>query len=334
LTRSGEAATGPDVSVVIPTRDRWHLLSRTLPCVQRQQGLSLEIVVVDDGSADGTAQKARTLDDPRILVVRHEQSLGLPAARNAGVRASTGQWIAFLDDDDLWSQTKLISQLRAARRAEADWCYSGAVFVDECGSLLRVADPPDPRALQERLRGVNVIPAGASNVLVRAALLHRVGEFDEQLSHFADWDLWIRLAAAARPATVDEPLIAYVQHPGNMRRMESDGLVQELDRLDAKHALAGNAEPGRFAMLQWIAESQWRTGRRRAAAVTCIRLAAWNPRRFDVVWLARLVLPGRRKRIAQLRKLARSSTKSASSSSESRDRQPRQIEWLEQYQRH
>jgi glycosyltransferase involved in cell wall biosynthesis len=331
VTRSGEAATGPDVSVVIPTRDRWHVLSRTLPCVQRQQGVSLQIVVVDDGSVDGTAQNARTLDDPRILVVRHEHSLGLAGARNAGIRASTGQWIAFLDDDDLWSETKLISQLRAARRAAADWCYTGAVFVNARGTPLRVADPPDPRALLQRLRGVNVIPAGASNVLVRAALLQRVGGFDEHLSHLADWDLWLRLAAVARPATVAEPLIAYVQHAGNMRLTESDGLVRELDRLDAKHTLAGNAEPGRLAMLQWIAESQWRTGHRRAAAVTCGRLVASKPTGFDVVWLARLVLPRRRKRIAQVRKLARSLTKSATSRE---NRHDRQLQWLDAHKEH
>ena len=206
--------------------------------------MTLQIVVVDDGSADGTAQRAQALGDSRILVVRHERSLGLAGARNAGIRAATGEWIAFLDDDDLWSETKLLSQLRAARRDEADWCYAGAAFVDERGRLLGLADPPDPLAVVRLLRGVNVIPAGASNVLVRAALLDRVGEFDERLSHFADWDLWIRLAAAARPAVVDEPLLAYVQHPGNMRLTDSEGLVRELDHLDAKHGLAGRRRAG------------------------------------------------------------------------------------------
>ena len=174
-------------------------------CVQQQQGVTLQIVVVDDGSADGTAQRAQALGDSRILVVRHERSLGLSGARNAGIRASTGEWIAFLDDDDLWSETKLITQLRAARRDAAGWCFAGAAVIDDRGRLLGLADPPDPLAVVRLLRGVNVIPAGASNVLVRAALLYRVGEFDERLSHFADWDLWIRLAAAARPATVESP---------------------------------------------------------------------------------------------------------------------------------
>jgi hypothetical protein len=327
----GEAATAPEVSVVIPTRDRWQRLARTLACVQRQQGVTLQIVVVDDGSADGTAQRARALGDARILAVRHERSLGLAGARNAGIRAATGDWIAFLDDDDLWSETKLVSQLRAARRAQADWCYAGAAFVNERGGLLGLAEPPDPEAVLQLLRGVNVIPAGASNVLVRAALLDRVGAFDERLSHFADWDLWIRLAAAARPATVEEPLLAYVQHAGNMRLTDSDGLVRELERLDAKHGLAGNAEPGRSAMLQWIAQSQWRTGRRGAAAVTCIRLLASDPTRADLAALARMLLPVRRKRIARLTRLLRSAT--------TRTRSPRgadgadgRLRWLEQHQ--
>ena len=330
MTPSDEAA-GPEVSVVIPTRDRWHRLSRTLACVQRQRGVTLQIVVVDDGSADGTAENARSLGDTRILVVRHERSLGLSRARNAGIRASTGEWIAFLDDDDLWSEIKLISQLRAARRAEADWCYAGAAFVNERGRLLGLADPPDPQAVLRLLRGVNVIPAGASNVLVRAALLDRVGEFDERLSHFADWDLWIRLAAAARPATVDEPLLAYVQHPGNMRLTDSEGLVRELERVDGKHGLAGNAEPGRSAMLQWIAESQWRTGRRSAAAVTFARLLASDRTRVDFVRLARLLLPVRRKRIARFVRLIRSSTTDRSFP-RGRDDANRRLQWLAKYQ--
>jgi len=302
-----------------------------LACVQRQEGVTLQIVVVDDGSADGTAREARALGDSRILVVRHERSLGLAGARNAGIRASTGEWIAFLDDDDIWSETKLISQLRAARRDAADWCYAGAAFVDERGRLLGVADPPDPFAVVRLLRGVNVIPAGASNVLVRASLLDRVGEFDERLSHFADWDLWIRLAVAARAATVDEPLLAYVQHSRNMRLTDSDGLVRELDHLDAKHGLAGDAEPGRAAMLQWIAESQWRTGRRGAAIVTFIRLLAADPTQVDILGLGRVLLPVRRKRIARLRRLARSLTNSASASQ--REGLDRRLRWIEEHRR-
>ena len=316
---------GPEVSVVIPTRDRWPRLARTLACVQRQQDVTLQIVVVDDGSADGTAQRAQALGDARIVVVRHERSLGLAGARNAGIRAATGEWIAFLDDDDLWSEIKLISQLRAARRAQADWCYAGAAFVNERGGLLGLAEPPDPRAVLQLLRGVNVIPAGASNVLVSAALLGRVGEFDERLSHFADWDLWIRLAAAARPATVDAPLLAYVHHSGNMRLIDSDGLVRELDHLDAKHGLGGDAEPGRAAMLQWIAESQWRTGRRGAAVSTFIRLLLSAPTQVDIVGLARVLLPVRRKRIARLTRRLRSMVSRTPDPSDMR------LQWLEEY---
>jgi hypothetical protein len=329
--RSRGSSTGPEVSVVIPTRDRWHRLSRTLACARRQQGVTLQIVVVDDGSGDGTAQRVQALCDGRILVVRHERSLGLSGARNAGIRAATGEWIAFLDDDDLWSETKLVSQLRAARRDEADWCYAGAAFVNERDRLLGLADPPDPLAVARLLRGVNVIPAGASNVLVRAALLDRVGGFDERLSHFADWDLWIRLAAAARPAVVDEPLLAYVQHPGNMRLTDSEGLVRELHHLDAKHGLGGNAEPGRAAMLQWIAESQWRTGRRGAAIIMFIRLVVSAPTQVDIVSLARMLLPVRRKRIASLRRLIRSS-RAGTSSPEGPDHADGRLRWLDRYE--
>jgi glycosyltransferase involved in cell wall biosynthesis len=292
---SGSGSTiQPEVSVVIPTRDRWRLLSRTVACVRRQEGVRLEIVVVDDGSTDGTAEKLRGLGDPRIRTVRHDHSLGLAKARNSGIGGARGAWIAFLDDDDLWSPQKLLRQLLAARSAQARWCYSPAAFVDLRGRPLYIMEPPAPSSILLTLRGANAIPAGASNVLVCADLLDSVGHFDEGFRHFADWDLWIRLATTARPATTHEPLLAYVQHPGNMRLTEPEVLIGELDRLDAKHGLAGDAEPGRFAILRWIAEAQWQAGQRAAAARTFARLLRAHRAPSDVIWVARRVRPRHR----------------------------------------
>ena len=272
MTEAGAGAVRPDVSVVIPTRNRLPWLMRTLASVRRQQGLAVEVVVVDDGSTDGTADAVAQLEDPHIRLVRNPRSLGLAGARNAGIRATVGEWIAFLDDDDLWSPLKLKVQVRAASASAALWCYSAAATVDVQGRILHIADPPEPGSLTARLRGWNVIPAGASNVVVRADLLQFVGHFDEQFRHFADWDLWIRLAAAAPPATVPEVLVAYVEHPGNLRFTEPDVLVRELQIFDAKHRLAGDSERERFAILRWIADAEWRSGRHAAAAMTFGRL--------------------------------------------------------------
>ena len=122
-------------------------------------------------------------------------------ARNLGIGAARGHWIAFLDDDDLWSPDKLRRQIDAAGAANAGFVYASAVIVDD-GLRVRSEWPAPP---SERLESVllvrNALPAGASNVVVKAPLLDEVGAFDERLTHLADWDLWIRLARNASAAS-------------------------------------------------------------------------------------------------------------------------------------
>ena len=117
-------------TVVIPTRNRRELLLSTLRSVLAQREVDVDVVVVDEGSDDGTADAVRLLGEPRARVVRHDTPKGLPAARNAGLAEATAEWIAFCDDDDLWAPDKLALQLAAARRASAVWCCAGAVEID------------------------------------------------------------------------------------------------------------------------------------------------------------------------------------------------------------
>jgi glycosyltransferase involved in cell wall biosynthesis len=112
--------TEPEVSVVIPTRNRWPMLStHALPSALAQEDVDLEIVVVDDASGDGTAARVAELGDPRVRVVRNETNRRLPASRNVGAEEARGTWLAFLDDDDLWSPRKLRAQLDVAQASGA-----------------------------------------------------------------------------------------------------------------------------------------------------------------------------------------------------------------------
>src|ERR1044072_2596739 len=120
----------PNVSVVIPTRNRCALLARALATVLGQRGVEVEVFVVDEGSSDGTADFVRGLGDPRVTLVRHATPHGVAAARNVGIERARAPWIAFLDDDDFWAPEKLVSQLAAAGRIGADWAVAGAVIVD------------------------------------------------------------------------------------------------------------------------------------------------------------------------------------------------------------
>src|SRR5918996_76049 len=113
----------PQASVIIPTHDRRDLLRLTLRTVLWQTGIDLEAIVVDDGSTDGTSDVVQAIGDARLRCVRHETPQGVSTARNHGMDLARGNWIAFLDDDDLWAPTKLRAQLDSATASNATWCY-------------------------------------------------------------------------------------------------------------------------------------------------------------------------------------------------------------------
>src|SRR5918994_5708347 len=167
----------PEVSVVIPTRDRGRLLALTLHSVRWQREVDLEVVVVDDGSSDDTAQVVAALAAPRVRLVRHDHPQGVSAARNRGIAEAGGAWVAFLDDDDLWAPDKLACQLEAAHQTGRTWVYTGGVSVDERLRVLDGGPPPPPDQVVELLGRYNPVPVGASNVLVRADTLARAGRF-------------------------------------------------------------------------------------------------------------------------------------------------------------
>ncbi|MBA2640000.1 MAG: glycosyltransferase family 2 protein [Nocardioidaceae bacterium] len=159
---------GPEVSVVIPTRNRWRLLeARGLASALCQQDVSLEVVVVDDGSTDETPRRLASLNDDRVRTIRNERGTGVARARNSGMAAARGEWIAFLDDDDIWAPRKLRLQLDAAAQASADFVYGGVAHLDDELRVLATFAPPAPdRGHQALIAGIS-LPAGASNVLAR-----------------------------------------------------------------------------------------------------------------------------------------------------------------------
>src|SRR2546421_2947306 len=247
----------PDVSVILPPRNRWELLSSLgLPSARDQEDLDLEVLVVDDGSTDGTEKRLREIGDPRLVVLRRDTSTGVAGARNRGIAAAGGEWLAFLDDDDLWSPRKLRSQLDVAVATQADFVYTSTVVVDARGRAIESQPAPDPATVHDQLLTWNVI-GGGSNVLARTALVRELGGFDERLFHLADWDMWIRLAAAGRAAAVEEILLAYVIHAANLHTAERDS-ASDFSLMMSKHPLSCPAAA--------IAHARWRaTGHRGAA---------------------------------------------------------------------
>jgi glycosyltransferase involved in cell wall biosynthesis len=248
------------VSVIIPTRNRALLLRRTLESVLKQSTENLEVIVVDDGSTDGSGAVAAAMD-PRVSVIRNPESAGVSVARNRGIASASGEWIAFCDDDDLWAPNKLQEQLTAADTAGANWVYAGDVNVNDQLRVLSGGPPPDPADVMARLPRCNPLASGGSNVVVRSNILAEVGGFDPALRRTEDWDLWIRIAQKGPPAYVRKPLVAYRFHRGNVI-WDPREMVDEARRLAARYGIPVDV----LSMHRRAAWAALRGGRRLTAA--------------------------------------------------------------------
>jgi glycosyltransferase involved in cell wall biosynthesis len=258
----------PEVSVVVPTHNRPRLLALTLDSVLWQEGVNVEVVVVDDGSSDDLRPAVEGLADPRVRLIRHERARGVSAARNRGVLEARGAWIAFVDDDDLWAPDKLLAQLAAAHQTGRGWVYTGAVNVTEDLRVLGGAPPASAAEVTRGLRRANLVPGGCSAVIVHRELLPRE-PFDGSYRHFADWDLWIRLALLGQPAGVSRPLVGYRVHGANAS-LDTAGMVAELDVIERRYG--GPVDRARF--YRHVARVSRRASRRGAAVRYYLRAAA------------------------------------------------------------
>ncbi len=256
----------PEVTVVIPSRDRCQLLLRTLGTVLWQENVDLEVVIVDDASSDDTPDRLAEIDDPRVRVHRHPEPLGVGAARNRGIAVARGTWVAFLDDDDLWAPEKLRAQLDAAIHNDAAWAFGSAVHFVDGPRLWTLQPAPASVTVHGGLVWRNLVPAGASNVVAHRRALERTGAFDPTLHHLADWDLWIRLAEAGRPAVVEQYLVAYRLHQQNMLLETATTVLDEVERLDRRYLRCRGGRMDRTWIHDWMAGTMQRAGRRRDAS--------------------------------------------------------------------
>jgi glycosyltransferase involved in cell wall biosynthesis len=258
---------------VIPTRERWAFARRAVASVLAQTGVDFEVVVVDDGSREPCAL-ADGLADPRVRVLTQPVSLGVAAARNAAIAQARGEWVAFLDDDDLWAPNKLARQLEVAGESDADWVWTGQLLVDKALKPLKLWAAPSPEGIERALLDTNGI-GGPSSMMVRRAALERIGGFDEELAVLADWDMWLRLAEHGVPAACPEPLTAYMVHDSNMHIVAMDRAVEEHAYMERKHADLARALGGRLGgerFWEWVALGYRMQGRRRAASATYLKL--------------------------------------------------------------
>jgi glycosyltransferase involved in cell wall biosynthesis len=260
------------VTVVIPTRNRREMFTRTLGTVLDQRDVDLEVVVVDEASSDDTPEYLRSVADRRVRFVRHDEPRGVSAARNRGLFEARGDWVAFTDDDDLWAPDKLSAQLTAiAKTPRAGWSCVGCVNINEQLEVVSAGHPPTEMDVGWLSYAYNVVPGGGSGVLASTDLVRSLSGFDPRLAMVADWEMWVRLANAANLAPVDRPLLGYLLHGGGMSRgaRRSRWEFREMARRyrAERHREFGVDFFPWHHYLEWMADMELRAGRRWSPAL-------------------------------------------------------------------
>jgi glycosyltransferase involved in cell wall biosynthesis len=259
----------PEISVVIPTHNRKRLIAPTLAGALGQEDVEVEVIVVDDCSSDGTAERLRRIGDPRLRVLRHPENRRQAAARNTGIEAAQGDWVALLDDDDLWAPRKLRDQLDVAAAAGADLAFSTALVLDQRLEPVDAYYPPSPARQPRTILESSSLPAGSSNLIVRRELLIAVGGADDTLDPLSDWDLFIRLLLRGRSAVREQPDVGYVLRPQSTSAAQMDRHFADLAEIERRYRAERRrygAELGGVEFSRWLAGGLRRGGNRKDAA--------------------------------------------------------------------
>lgn len=200
----------PKISVIIPVYNGEKTIQETINSVLKQTFFDFELIIINDGSQDATLEKASDISDPRIKLFSYPNQ-GLAASRNRGMALASGEFISFLDADDLWTPEKLEAQLNALQNnPQAVLAYSWTDYIDEQGQFLYSGKRPTATDEAYTQLLVSDFLENGSNALIRRQALMKIGSsFDETLTAGEDWDMWLRLAAHQSFAVVRSPQILY-----------------------------------------------------------------------------------------------------------------------------
>ena len=260
----------PAISVIVPCYNAAAFVPATLRSVLAQQGFELQIIVVDDGSTDGSPERVAR-EFPSVTVVR-QANAGVAAARNTGLAHAKHDWVAFIDADDLWMPGKLQAQWAfLASQPEAGMAYTAwkvwtsnepepaadwlAQLAQQAGDSAQWQGPSGwlyPELLVDCV-------VWTSSVLVRRELLSQAGGFDESLRIGEDWDLWLRLSRLTAMLRVPRPLALYRMHPDSITKAPPDTNYKHLVVMRALQRWGTAGPDGRHARLADVRSSQART---------------------------------------------------------------------------
>jgi glycosyltransferase involved in cell wall biosynthesis len=276
------------VSVVVPVFNRRGLIGRALESVQAQTYTSWEIVVVDDGSTDGTAEMVESLrrDNTGIGLLRHAHRMGAQAARNTGIRAAKGRWVAFLDSDDWLLPDSLERRVRLACEGGVHIVHSDCLIIE-------------PGQDQPRRYGVPVMHGRVYHnllerpgplfpcLMISAEALTRIGNLDQRIVSFQEWDTAIMLAKHYEFGYVPEPTFVYDCRTRDTMSKDLDRTAEGYRQVVAKHWLAilRSCGPMVLARHYETAAIRFQQANRPADARRCSRVATllWPIRLGGVV---------------------------------------------------
>lgn len=209
----------PKVSVIIPAYNSLAYLPETIASLLNQTYSDFEAIIVNDGSSDRTEEWVSQESDPRIKLIS-QLNKGLAGARNTGIAAATGEYLAFLDADDLWHPTKLEKQVECLdKNSEVGLVYTWVALINEQGIPTgRLFKNSQEGHVWEHLILHNIVESG-SVAMVRRQCFETCGVFDTNLRSFVeDWDMWLRIALNYPFNALSEPLVYYRQHSQSASR--------------------------------------------------------------------------------------------------------------------
>lgn len=284
----------PLISVISPVYNAEKTIRETIESVLNQTLTDFELIIVNDGSQDATLEVISSIQDLRIKVFSYANA-GVSASRNRGIIQATGEYISFIDADDLWTPDKLEAQFNALKEhPEAAIAYSWTDWIDESSQLIGagVHQTASGNVYGKLLLG-DFIGSG-SNPLIRKQALVEVGGFDQSLVHAEDWDLWLRLAARYHFIAVPSPQVLYRKFIDsasmNVLKMEA-GSLKVIERAyaqapDSLKHLKRHTLGNRYKYLTWKALEQ---PNKRSQGFTAVRLL-WQAIETDPILLRRRII--------------------------------------------
>ena len=204
-----------NISVVIPTYNRIELLKRSIDSVINQTIKPSEIIIVDDGSNDGTEAMVKKKYDSLKLI--KQKNKGASAARNSGIKASSGEWICFLDSDDEWKNDKLEKQIIAvANNSDYKFFHSNEIWIKN-GKRINQKKKHKKYGGDIFKKCLDMCRISPSSVLIDKSIFEEIGFFNENLVVCEDYELWLRICDKYEVFFIDEPLIfKYGGHQGQL----------------------------------------------------------------------------------------------------------------------